>query len=258
MSTGSGNAFAEQRFATPAEQPATAAPPERDPVEFMADHLEVLMTYYQEHLKQMPWVAEADRWAELAFSLIYATDRSVSASTAREATILLRHLGLLDVESLERRDATDGAMVLRVLDREGYSDAAASAALRALQGAAATLAQRFGGGTGALLEHYGGRLRDSLVDELSSTEVDREALGYAATVWLQNTTNLPLPSLDPAVQRLCERCDTAYGTFLQAAAQLGITVPVAEELVRIAESDPQFERWLSEQATGAQPHEGDR
>jgi hypothetical protein len=165
------------------------------------------------HRYDWPW--ETARWHELVFCLMAAVDDSAMAEAiARETTEIFADLDLLEVDDLADLlpkkgeldyGAQQPALMLGILERQGYDAEEARTAVTTICQAASALKQEFGGKVQRYLRQYGEQMVQEVQEHFSFDRMDEEDTSYAFTHWLQNVLNMPIPLSHPSVKRLSRK-----------------------------------------------------
>ena len=181
--------------------------------EFMLEEYERFVPML--HRYQWPW--EVARWHELVFCLLSRIDDSSEAvAIARETMEIFADLDLLEVGALAELAPDKGepdyqerqlALMLGILERQGYDDEEAKTAVATICQAARALQQGFDGKVQKYLRQYGELVLAEVPKNFSFSRMSEEDTRYAFAHWLQNVLNMPVALSHPSVKALCEKFD---------------------------------------------------
>jgi hypothetical protein len=227
----------------------TAAPP---PPPNGRERLRLALTdmwqEFSDSLDQYQWPYERSRWKELVFCILYHLGQdALEAAEARQLVEVLDGLDLLDVERLAAQvgpdcepDATDPdfLLTLRLLDKKGLSKGQAARAATTISQVAHSLHHRYKGKVQRYLRAYGQRMLDELQAEFPTPGLKEGDKRHIFAHWLQNTANLPVELMEPAVTRLCKENKLSAAEWIELVDDLDFNLAVMDDIVAASSVEP--------------------
>ena len=207
----------------------------------LGEEVRRLVVDHADELGDLPWIWEADRWAELVFCLINAhygdvrTDTSAEdvAEASRAITDTLSSIGLIEPEELAQAVERDQvrAVLSWVLGRHRYPAEATDSLIALLSESASTVTTLYDGKIQRFLRSKGEEIRDELVAMLDTT--NETVARQASAQWLQNVANLPVWVDDDAVRTFCEDRGYPPAELEQAADDVGVNLALIDDIIRL-------------------------
>jgi hypothetical protein len=199
---------------------------------------------------QLPWSWEMSRWYELVFCiLVRLGEPEVDASTAWALTSTLVDLDLLDVETVA--EATDEGqqpdfsdpeldLLLRLVERFGFSADKARAAVTAIFEAALSLNERHDGKVQYYLRAYGEHMLAELRNHFQFSGLSEDDIQYIFAHWLQNVLNMPVVLAHPAMDQICDEFDLEAQDIVDVADDLDLNVALLDDILAEAVEDEEW------------------
>jgi hypothetical protein len=205
-----------------------------------------LLSGNEDLISAHPWVWEGSRWKELVLALVIQVANvhrlNVYEEELREFVELLDDLHLLDVQLLAHIKRNHGNLdetgrktstrFLKLLQGNGFSEAAAQIALAAISEAAMGLEEHHDGKVQLYLRHYGEMMLSEVKSTFPITSLPEANVADAFTYWLQNVVSMPLSLIDSNIQRFCKEKQLDVWELLKAADRLGLSVGLLDDLVQ--------------------------
>lgn len=192
-------------------------------------------------LDQYQWAWESARWHELVFCLLLRLGQpQIEADIARRLTSTLENLDLLRIEGLVALagdggspdfDHPDLMLMLRVLERFGFTGAQASVAVTTICEAALALQDRHDGKVQRYLRYYGEQMLDELAKHFSFSRMPDEDARHAFTHWLQNVLNMPVKLAEPPVKQLCQQFQVTLDDLVAIADELDLNLALVDDML---------------------------
>lgn len=186
---------------------------------------------------QWPW--ESARWHELVFCLMARVDDSPQAlEIARETTSIFSDLDLLVVESLAKITPSKGepkldepqlGLMLKILERQGYSEEEAKTIVISICQAARSLQDAYDGKIQKYLRQYGEKMLAELPQHFSFSRLSAADTRYAFTHWLQNVVNMPVLLSEPMVDTLCREFEVTVDELAAIADRNNINAALIDD-----------------------------
>lgn len=216
----------------------------------------------QDLLELQPWALEADRWAELAFSVL-AELSDLPEETLRECVEQLAALGLLSVPLLARPKDDKASVAHRRRLSEAVEDAGvpveiAAQATEALREIAVGLERHFNGYLQRYIRHYGEMMLNDLHQHFEFKAISDAQARNAFCYWMQNALLMPLSNIDEPVRAFCDDLGAKPADMIDAADQMGVTLSLLDDLALVrwkARDTKALERFLKVKTSGAQTGE---
>lgn len=202
------------------------------------------------HKYQWPW--EGARWQWLVFCLIERIDDSAEATAiARETVEIFTALDLLEIDALAQLASEKGeldyqqkqlALMLNILERQGYDVDEAKTIVTSICEAARALKDRYEGKVQKYLRKYGELMLEDLAQTFSFSRLSQEDVRYAFTHWLQDVANMPLVLSHSAVKVLCEKLNASLEDLVEDADRNDVNLALVDDwAVDYLEREPQSE-----------------
>jgi hypothetical protein len=196
-----------------------------------------------------PYTFEHDRWLQLAVLML-----TEGASLSKEqAAVIAAHLGSPHVAgkaNRERREqlARSFESIIRApdFDHGGMERIAMSVGKLATD-----IKRRYGGGVQSFLRFYGNQMVSALTKMLRKAGVSARKAHRIATVWLQNSANMPVLSMhEPHVKAFCKRNRLTFKGLLKAADSIALNLGYLDDILLLAHLQANARRASKKRAVG--------
>lgn len=194
---------------------------------------------FAEQTSEYRWPWEKARWHELVFCLLARiADSPEGSAIARETTHIFVDLDLLEIEPLAKLasnkdgldySALEPAVMLQILERQGYNADQAKAAVTTICEAAHAVQAQFDGHVQRYLRQYGNRMLDEIGQHFKFSNMKQEDVRYAFTHWLQNVLDMPLPLFSKNVNALCRKLDIEVADLVRVADHNDVNVALVDD-----------------------------
>jgi hypothetical protein len=189
----------------------------------------------------LPWLFEKERLKELFFAVLTPLEPDRDKALLREIIEDLYDLELLEVSSLSglwrdpKRPELDSTLVrriLQVLRDKGLGDKEAHRALRVLAETARGLQQHYQGKVQLYLRWYAELILNDLKRVFEFTALSEAEARYALTLFLQNTTAMPISLRDHSIDAFCGKYKLTPEQLFSAADELDINLALVDDVIQ--------------------------
>jgi hypothetical protein len=222
----------------------------RDRIDELGSFILDRWTLFEALEGQLPWGWEVSRWYELVFCiLVRLGEPEVDASTAWALTNTLTDLDLLDVETIaeateesQQPDFSDPELdlLLRLIERFGFSAEKARAAVTTIFEAARSLERHHDGKVQYYLRAYGELMLAELKKHFQFSGLSEDDTQYIFAHWLQNVLNMPVALAHPAMDEVGDEFDLEAQDVIDVADDLDLNVALLDDVLAEAVEDEEW------------------
>lgn len=210
-----------------------------------ADELDAALTELfstgSSFLQSYPWEWEHDRWMELLVTVLIEA-AEVPPRVARDCVAALDGFDMVTVDALVGATSNNGSLALleNLIARAGVDADESARVADVMVSVARVVSSDLGGKVQRLLRQHGEALAADMVRVLCRGGVEKRAAESAATLWLQNTCNLPILSRhDPHVEAFCRAAKVSEAELVESADRVDVNIAVLDDLLALADPKPQ-------------------
>jgi hypothetical protein len=126
-------------------------------------------------------------------------------------------------------------IVARIVEHSGVESSSVEPVVELLVSVARTVEMQEGGKIQRFLRRHGEVMKTELAAMLTSGALDVQAAEHIATLWLQNTCNLPiLANHDQHIRAFSRRVGISERELLDSADRMDVNVSVLDDLLALA------------------------
>jgi hypothetical protein len=187
------------------------------------------------------YVFEVDRWLDLVTVLLSEGAGLMQA----EALAIVGHLRAEQVSTAKHRKAR--AQMRRdfeaTIQAQDFDHARMDQMALVMTKLDVAIRKRYPKGLPSFLRSHGDRMVKELSQLLRKSGVSLEQANRIATVWLQNSANMPvLSASDPHIKAFCEKNHVSLAELLSLADDLGLNVAYLDDVLLATETKPSSRR----------------
>lgn len=123
-----------------------------------------------------------------------------------------------------------------ILTKCGFAKAKVIRIATVLADVSKVITVKYNGKIQRMLRLYGSVLKTDMIQTFKKISLTKKEIEFATTLWLQNTMNISLSLLHPALMKFCHKHKITFSELEEVADEIDMNIAVLDDIILYASS----------------------